>query len=257
MRHRYTEEQKQFIKEIAPGRYNDEITELFNKKFGTNLTENQIKAFKANHGIKSNVKRGKGTKRLFTKEQHDFIVRNVKGRTNQELADLVNERFGLSITERQINTYKTNNALTSGLDFRFKKGHSPWNKGVKGLDIGGKATRFKKGHVPLNYKPVGSERIAKDGYIEIKVADPNKWRLKHNVIWEKANGPIPKGHAILFADGNKRNLNLNNLLLVSRRQLAVLNKNHLLKDDAELTKIAIAIADLKLKISEKEKENDK
>ena len=254
MAHRYTEEQKQFIKEISPGRYNDEITELFNKKLGTNITVSQIRNFKANHKIRSGVKRSRGQTRLFTKEQHDFIVKHVKGRGNQELADLINEKFGLSITRRQIATYKKNRGLSSGLDGRFEKGHKPWNKGLKGLSLGGQETWFKKGNKPLNYRPVGSERINVDGYTEIKVADPNKWRLKHNVIWEKEHGPIPKGHAIIFADGNRQNFDLDNLLLVSRRQLAILNKRGLIKDNADLTKVGVKIAELQLKISEKEKE---
>lgn len=257
--HRYTKEQADFIRKIAPGRYNDEITKLFNEKFGTNLTVSQIKNFKANNGIKSGVSTGKpGRGGLFNEEQQDFIKKNVKGRTNQELADLVNKKFGLSITARQINTYKKNHGLRSGLDFRFKKGHQVWNKGMKGINIGGKETQFKKGYKPFNYKPVGTERINRDGYVMVKVSDEgpwhHRWKLKHKLIWENAYGPIPKGHAILFADGNKQNLNLDNLILVSRSQLAMLNKYDLIKEHADLTKIGIKIADLHLKIGERKKE---
>ena len=45
---------------------------------------------------------------------------------------------------------------------------------------------FAKGNVPPNHRPVGSERISKDGYIEVKVAEPNKWRLKQRVVYEEA-----------------------------------------------------------------------
>jgi len=69
---------------------------------------------------------------------------------------------------------KTNeNLLSSGKIHRFKKGHSSWNKG-KYMRVS-PCTEFKKGCMPHNYKPVGSERITKDGYRERKVADPKKW----------------------------------------------------------------------------------
>ena len=77
---------------------------------------------------------------------------------------------------------------------------------------------FKKGDIPSNKKPIGSERIIKDGYTEIKVAEPNKWESpKHRVIWEKVNGKISKGYALVFADGNKQNFGLDNLILVSEQ----------------------------------------
>ena len=31
-----------------------------------------------------------------------------------------------------------------GLEYRFKPGQDPWNKGLKGLQIGGEATQFRK-----------------------------------------------------------------------------------------------------------------
>ncbi|WP_233095997.1 hypothetical protein [Alicyclobacillus sp. SO9] len=114
---RYTQEQTEFIREVAQGRYNTEIAALFNARFGTNVTDGQMKSFKANHQIKSNVLKRRRTEPagLFTNEQKAFIKDNVKGLSNQKLADLVNKRFGLSITARQMNTWKKNHGLTSGL----------------------------------------------------------------------------------------------------------------------------------------------
>jgi hypothetical protein len=47
---------------------------------------------------------------------------------------------------------------TSG---QFKKGHQTWNKGLKGLEIGGKETQFKKGAVPHNKLPEELREITK------------------------------------------------------------------------------------------------
>lgn len=252
MRHRYTPEQKAFIREIALGRYNDEIAELFNAKFGTNITEGQIKSFKNNNNIKSNVPRRRytGDEGLFTKEQKQFILQHVKGRHNQELADLVNERFGISVSTAQIKSWKRNRGLSSGL--RGSEGMDPPNKGKPKTWSGGEATQFKKGHVPHNYKPVGSERVNGDGYVDIKIADPNKWRGKHLVIWEQHHGrPVPKGYAVIFGDGDRRNFDPDNLILVSRKQLVALNKFRLIRNDANLTRTGLIMADLYQKISER------
>lgn len=197
----------------------------------------------------------------YTSEQKKFLRENVKGITSNELTERVNEQFGLSLGRNQIRAYMKNHGLTNGLNMSFKKGQNPWNKGTKGLQIGGKETQFRKGQRPINYKPVGSERVdSKDGYTLIKVQDngtwPERWRHKHVVLWEKENGPVPEGHAVLFGDGNKENITLENLILVSRGQLATLNKHDLIQNNADLTRTGIVIADLYRKISDRRKSQE-
>lgn len=78
--------------------------------------------------------------------------------------------------------------ITTGTGGFFQKGHVPQNKGKKMSPEQYKkcsGTMFKKGNVPKNYKPVGSKRILKEGYVEIKIADPNQWELEHRLVWEK------------------------------------------------------------------------
>ncbi|WP_436702547.1 HNH endonuclease signature motif containing protein [Bacillus cereus] len=53
------------------------------------------------------------------------------------------------------------------------------------------------------------------------------------MLWEEENGPIPKGYVIIFGDGNRRNFQQDNLILVSKSQLAILNKNQLIQNDAD------------------------
>ena len=188
---------------------------------------------------------------LLTPEQAEFVKENVKGVSNADLAQMVNERFGLNLTAKQMNTYKKNHKLKSGLDGRFKPGSVPHNKGK---NIGGyEPTQFKKGHKPANHRPVGSERVNVDGYVELKIAEPNKWILKHKHIWQLENGPMPKGHAIIFGDGDKRNFDIDNLLLVTRKQLLIMNQQRLIQNSAELTKTGVIIADLHSKLYELKK----
>lgn len=158
-------------------------------------------------------------------EQRDFIKNNAAGRGNAELTDLFNARFGTDLPVEKIKRFKANHKVSSGLTGRFEKGHVPANKGKKGLSQGGVETQFKKGHKPHNYVPVGSERVNGDDYVDIKIADPNKWRGKHLIVWEQHHVcSVPKGHVVIFGDGNRRNFNPDNLILVTRGQLAIMNK---------------------------------
>lgn len=186
----------------------------------------------------------------YTTKEIEYLRKISPGRSNKEITEKFNERFNLNINSKAIASTRKRYNIKSGLDGRFKKGSDPWNKGMKGLQIGGVETQFKKGQKPINYKPIGSERITKDGYVEIKIKDPNKWRTKHSIIWEKHNGKVPKGHVVIFGDGNPRNFDLDNLILVDRHQLLLLNQHKLIKDNTELTKTGVQIANVYKKIRE-------
>lgn len=194
----------------------------------------------------------------FTAVQGKFIADNVKGVGNKELTEMFNKHFKLSLGVNQIRAYKKNHKLSSRLNGQFKKGHIPYNKGTKGLHKGGVATQFKKGSVPPNRVQIGTERVdAKDGYIYVKVQDGqlNKnWKPKHILMWEEHNGPVPKGRVVIFGDRNNRNFDINNLLLVTRRQLLELNRHKLIQDDANLTRTGVIIVDIQQKISERRQE---
>lgn len=104
---------------------------------------------------------------------------------------------------------------------RFPKGHIPDNKGKRvSPETYAKCqpTMFKKGQTPLNHREVGSERVNVYGYIEIKVAEPNRWRLKHRVIWEQVNGAIPKGFNVQFKNHNPLDCRIENLYLISKAE---------------------------------------
>ncbi|MDC3412548.1 HNH endonuclease signature motif containing protein [Terrihalobacillus insolitus] len=187
----------------------------------------------------------------YTKEQVDFIKKHVKDRSSMDLLELFNARFGLNLGLNQIRAFKKNHNLKSGVNTSFKKGQEAWNKGLKGINFGGKETQFKKGQKPANHMHVGAERINGDGYVDIKIAEPSKWRGKHLLIWEAENGPLPPGHAVIFGDGNKQNFDLDNLILVSRKQLAILNRKNLIQSNADLTRTGVLVADLHSKISDR------
>ena len=201
--------------------------------------------------------------RKYNHEHIEYIAANVTGRSFKELTAMFNERFGMDLKVSTMVSLSNQHGLHNGRDTRlnkgweptqFKKGHVPANKGKKG--VGGWApTQFKKRNKPWNYQPVGSERVNGEGYVDIKIADPNKWKAKHVLTWESANGPVPKGQAIIFGDRNRMNFEPGNLILVTRKQLLSLNRLNLIQNDADLTRTGIIIADIHGKIGERKKGN--
>lgn len=185
----------------------------------------------------------------YSEAQKKFIFDNNYGKYSKELAEMFNQKFNTNITAKEIKYFRENHKLNSGLTGQFQKGNISHNKGKKQSEYmtkeaieRTKATRFKKGNRPINYRPVGSERITKDGYIEIKIKEPNKWQLKHRYIYEQHYGTIPDGYNIMFADKNKLNLDINNLILISKSEDLIMNRNKLIYEDSELTKTGHLIA---------------
>lgn len=141
---------------------------------------------------------------------------------------------------------------------QFHKGMATWNKGMKGLQIGGEATQFKKGHRPHTWRPIGSERVSKDGYLQVKLADTRCTRRDyvpvHHLVWELHRGPIPAGYRVTFKDGNKQRIAIDNLELVSIADMMRRNTVHNLpKPLAEVVQLRGA---LKRKINRIERESN-
>jgi hypothetical protein len=182
----------------------------------------------------------------------NFISRH-RTWTRKCLTRTFNCIFNRNISAANIKGLCDRNNWETGRTGRFKRGISSWSRGKK-LDTGPNVTSFKRGHKPANHKPVGSERITKDGYIEIKIAEGNyKFKLKHRVTWEQHNGPIPKGHAIRFKDNNKQNCDINNLYLISQYENLMLNKYKYNELDEALKPIVKNIVTLQKKLLELKK----
>ena len=185
----------------------------------------------------------------YSEEQKEFIITNNYGKYSKELAEMFNQYFNTNITAKEIAYFRRNHKLKSGLTGQFKKGNVAHNKGKKQIEYMSqesiertKETRFKKGNKPKNYRPIGSERITKDGYIEVKVSDPNKWETKNKIIYKRYFGDIPEGHKVIYADGNKLNNDINNLILVSDNEELIMNRHKLRTENIELTKTGYLIA---------------
>jgi len=115
-----------------------------------------------------------------------------------------------------------------GRGARFEKGHTAWNKGIKGFNPGGRAadTQFKPGQVngkaALLLQPLGTERITKDGIRQRKIREDGpakqRWRACHAILWEEHHGPIPAGHIVVFCDRDTTRIEIENLELITRAE---------------------------------------
>ena len=149
-----------------------------------------------------------------------FIEKHYPTKDNAWIGEKLNR------TVMQITSTAKRYGFKKGYCCRFKSGHTPANKGKKmprELREKVKHTFFQTGHIPKTYRPVGSERINVDGYIEIKIADPNKWDQKHRVVWRQHNGEIPHLFNVQFKDNNRLNCNIDNLYLISRQKQMIQN----------------------------------
>ena len=238
-----------FMRENVSGITVRDLTRRVNESFDTAYTYGQIKAIKSNYKLKCGRKPGIPTglpSKTFLGAIREYIHANYVGVGPKEMTERLNAAFETSYTMQQVNNYYYNHKLNSGLTGRFRKGSIPPNKGRKGYHApGSEKGWFPKGHIPVNHKPVGSERIdVKDGYVLIKTAEPNIYRPKHKVIWEAENGPVPKGHVITFVDGNKLNLDISNLRMITQVENAILNKKGLRGGGAELLEAGLLTAEL-------------
>lgn len=191
---------------------------------------------------------------MYTDEEKQFLVDFSPGHSRKEITAAFNEKFGYDFGEKRISSAMHRYGATTGRTGCFEKGHEPHNKGKKMSQETYeklKATMFKKGDIPIQYRPVGSERISKDGFVEIKTEDPNKWELKHRVVWEKTNGEIPKGHVVIFLDGNTRNFQLDNLMCITMAENLYLNRHGLRFNNKELTMAAVNVAKVARKTFER------
>lgn len=156
----------------------------------------------------------------------------------------------------------TRRGLRTGRSGQFPKGFVPANKGkTMPWNANSARTQFKKGNrtgnAHRNYKPIGSTRLSKEGYLERKIHDrlplQSRWRGVHLINWEKAHGAIPAG-CCLKCLGDRRNTDLSNWKLVPRGLLPRLNnrwgRNY---DDApaELRPTIMAVATLEHQLKER------
>jgi HNH endonuclease len=128
-----------------------------------------------------------------------------------------------------------------GKPFRFPKGNVPANKGMRRPGWGPgrmKDTQFRAGQRGSNWVPIGSTRLI-DGYRYTKVRDLRcvkggrgfvpytvNWKATHILLWEKHRGKLRRGQCVRFKNGDRTDIRLRNLTLISRAENMRRNSVH-------------------------------
>lgn len=202
--------------------------------------------------------------------QVSFLRDAVAKASVEEATRLLNDEFGTHRTRDGVKSAMARFGIKTGRTGRFERGSVPHNKGRTWDEAGFSsekkermlATCFKRGNEPANGArvPVGTERVSKDGYIEVKVKRfsdrprANKcWKMKHRLVWEEANGrPVPPSSMIVFADRDNRNFDPGNLVCVPRSLWAVVSHEGIEYFDRESLETALAVARIKVAAYEAE-----
>ncbi len=201
-----------------------------------------------------------------TAAEHSFLRAYTPGHSYAEIRDAFKSRFGwLPESKNFPKNYIHNHKLNTGKTGRFKKGHIPANRGKrvsKDTYEKCKGTMFKQGNLPPSTDPIGTEKRLWDGYTWVKVNNiPNakksvNWKQKHRLVYEQHYGAVPKNHIVIFLDGDKENFNPENLVAITRGELAILNRCGLVFKYPDLTRAGISVAKLLSKISKAKKRRE-
>ncbi|RUM91083.1 MAG: HNH endonuclease [Thiomicrospira sp.] len=189
----------------------------------------------------------------YTKDQIKFLQDNYQSMSRKELTEAFNSKFCQDRTIGAITSTCKREKIKSGRTGFYEKGEKPWNTGTKGICKPNSGS-FKKGHQPKNWKPIGHQRIDKDGYILEKIAEPNKFRLRHQLVWEQKNGKIPEGMVLWFIDGNRQNCVIENLELIKKTEQLRRNKLRVNQSPEEIKETLKLVAKTQVVVSERKKE---
>jgi|SaaInlV_150m_DNA_2_1039686.scaffolds.fasta_scaffold24475_2 hypothetical protein len=183
----------------------------------------------------------------YCEEELSFLFRRKK-ESRKKATQEFNDFFGRCVSVDNIKALYLRHGWRTGRSGRFEKGHVPSpDARLKRPN----KTSFKLGDIPANTREMGAERITKDGYIEVKVAEHNphtgaktRFRLKHRWVWEQHNGKVPKGQIVKFTDGDRLNCELENLFLASRALHAHLVRNNYNDAPAKIKPTLLALSKL-------------
>lgn len=179
----------------------------------------------------------------YTPEMDAFLIKHTT-MPRKELTELFNSEFGVNVNANQIKAHCLRIGAKTGRTGRLEKGQAAWNKGIKN-STGHSASRWKKGNVPHTARPVGYERINRDGHIEVKVEGQRQMVFKHRWVWEQHHGEIPEGMVVSFRNGIRTDCRIDNLILLTRAELARLNQSYIKHSTPETHESCILLAKIK------------
>lgn len=228
----YTPEMIEWLKEHYNTVRFDELTKRFNQTFDVDYTKSAV-WHKVNRIVEGGIVRDEHkfiARTKWTTEIIEWVKEHYNDDSYNRLAIKLNETFNVKVT-------------SSSLEHKIHRLGLKKDKELIKYNVLPNRFSFQKGHIPASKKPLGYERTHPNGYIWIKVAEPDVFRAKHRVIYEQHHGPIPPGYKVTFVDGNKSNFDIDNLVLVTSAEFGMINLHNLrFAGNIEATKCGINIA---------------
>ena len=159
----------------------------------------------------------------YTEEFKDFVRKNVSKYKKEDFRLLLEKKYNFKISADALRRY-------------LNKHH-----------IKGKYLDYNKNQIRRKQLPVGAEQITKDG-VFIKIAQPDKWRRKTRVMYEKYHScKLTDDEYIVFLNQNRNDFSKENLIKSNKREMAYLHNYQLFSNNRELTKTGILSAKLIIK----------
>ena len=228
---KYTDVMLRWLEDNQASLTRKELLAKFNGEFqlavGINAIEGICRRKKWRNDNDGTYKKGHGAchkldQFIPTDEQALFIKKHQSDISRQQLTDMLNKEFNISVTSSRVSYY----CRKQGLISNYRRGDSI---------------------------PVGSVRMSQ-GYKVIKIANPREWDMLHLVRYRENHGEIPEGFMVRFLDGDRFNCEPENLLCVPRSANMVINKSETYKtDDTDINKATMLTAALDVLINKKVK----
>ncbi len=160
----------------------------------------------------------------YDKDFENFVRKNVNKYTKEELRQLIQNKFNIQISSESLRRYLNRHKIKD-----------------KYID-------YKECNVRNVYRtPIGTEHITPEG-VFIKVAQPDIWRRKSRVMYEKYhNCKLKDDDYIIFLNQNNNDFSKENLIKSSRSEIAYLHNKKMFSKKAELTQLGILTARLMIK----------
>lgn len=225
MRVKFTDKHRKYLDSIRKDCSSTEAHRRLNRRFRTTFTLRQIRNQIDNLRTPDEPKQPR-----LTTAEINFLKENIEGTPIKELTVMLNAAFDKHYTATQVHGMCYWRGLRTGRDTKFKAGKKE----------------------TLRTREIGTETVDSNGYVRLKVG-PNDWRMKHRYVWEQANGPIPDDYVVLFLDQNKLNCALENLFLVQRKYIPIVNRNLKFSSDSVANRCLLKLAEIDFKIKEFER----
>lgn len=230
----YTEEELAWLRESYPKVGLRAIEDAFEEEFGYRRSRAALSAKAHKMGlhckrIDGSSRTGATVKMAWGKEPEKtaWMLEHDKGRII-DTVDAFEREFGIRLAKTQVTLFRQ----THGTISRHKCGG-----------------RWGDSH------PIGSRRDTGKGYALVKVRDrpavkgsKDNWEMEHVLAYERAYGPVPEGHQVMFCDRDHSNLDPENLMAVPKKLAGIVSQQGMEYRDRSSLRACVNAAKLKSRI---------